>query len=123
MRRDPWRDSCTDFPDLMSRLSRLKLSARLHGATFQTNAERALLSKPLRTRRDQEIIPRYQGGGGATFQTKPVNSIALFKTRILRESVGISSIEDYNKNSVSEKLWPQLNNLDDRKYDYDDYNG
>ena len=29
MRRDPWRDSCPDFPDLMTRLSRLKLSARM----------------------------------------------------------------------------------------------
>ena len=29
MPRDPWRDSCPDFPDLLSRLSRLKLSARL----------------------------------------------------------------------------------------------
>ena len=29
MPRDPWRDSCPYFPDLLSRLSRLKLSARL----------------------------------------------------------------------------------------------
>ena len=29
MRRHPWRDSCVDIPDLLSRLSRLKLSARL----------------------------------------------------------------------------------------------
>ena len=29
MRLDPWRDSCPDFPDLMTRLSTLKLLARL----------------------------------------------------------------------------------------------
>ena len=29
MRRDPWRDSCPDFPDLISRLSRLELLARI----------------------------------------------------------------------------------------------
>ena len=29
MRRDPWCDSCPEFSDLMSRHSRLKLSARL----------------------------------------------------------------------------------------------
>ena len=29
MRHDPWRDSCPDFPDVMSRLSRLKLLARM----------------------------------------------------------------------------------------------
>ena len=29
MRRDPWGDSCPDFPDLMTRLSTLKLLARM----------------------------------------------------------------------------------------------
>ena len=29
MRRDPWRDSCPDFPDHMSRLSRLEPLARI----------------------------------------------------------------------------------------------
>ena len=91
MRRDPWRDSCPEFPDLMSRL---KLAARLcnlglnpdearfaaqpwriwrnfrdqggKGATFQTKAETARLSRPRRRRRG---FPG-QGGDGATFQTK-----------------------------------------------------
>ena len=56
MRRHPWRDSCVDIPDLLSRLSRLKLSARLCNFI------------PIRMRRDPwsdscpdfpDLIPRF----------------------------------------------------------------
>ena len=42
MRRDPWRDSCPDFPDLMTRLSRLKLSARLCNLGLNQDTSRPL---------------------------------------------------------------------------------
>ena len=40
MRRDPWRDSCPDFPNLMSRLSRLELLARICNLSPNPNAAR-----------------------------------------------------------------------------------
>ena len=40
MRRDPWRDSCPDFPDLMSRLSRLELLARICNLSVNPDAAR-----------------------------------------------------------------------------------
>ena len=40
MRRDPWRDSCPDFPDLMSRLSRLELLARICNLSLNPDAAR-----------------------------------------------------------------------------------
>ena len=42
MRRDPWRDSCPDFPDLMCRLSRLKLLVRLCLLGLNPDAARPL---------------------------------------------------------------------------------
>ena len=42
MRRDPWRDSFPDFPDLMSRLSRLKLLARICNLGLNPDAARPL---------------------------------------------------------------------------------
>ena len=42
MRRDPWRDSSPHYPDLMSRLSRLKLSARLCNLGLNPDAARPL---------------------------------------------------------------------------------
>ena len=42
MRSDPWRDSCPDFPDLMSRLSRLKLLARICNLGLNPGAARPL---------------------------------------------------------------------------------
>ena len=42
MRRDPWRDSCPDFPDLMTRLSRLKLLARICNLGLNREAARRL---------------------------------------------------------------------------------
>ena len=42
MQRDPWRDSCIDFPDLMTRLSRFKLSARLSHLDLYPDAVRPL---------------------------------------------------------------------------------
>ena len=40
MRRDPWSDSCPDFPDLMYRLSRLKLLARICNLSLNPDAAR-----------------------------------------------------------------------------------
>ena len=40
MRRNPWHDSCPDFPDLMSRLSRLKLLARICNLGLNPDAAR-----------------------------------------------------------------------------------
>ena len=42
MRRDPWLDSCPDFPDLMTRLSRLKLLARICNLGLNPDAARPL---------------------------------------------------------------------------------
>ena len=42
MRRDPWRDFCPDFSDFMTRLSRLKLSARLCNLGLNPDAARPL---------------------------------------------------------------------------------
>ena len=42
MRRDYWRDPCPDFPDLMSRLSRLKRSARLCNLDLNPDAAQTL---------------------------------------------------------------------------------
>ena len=42
MRRGPWRDSCPDFPDRMTRLSKLKLSARLCNLGLNPDAARPL---------------------------------------------------------------------------------
>ena len=42
MRHDPWRDSCPDFSDLMSRLSRLNISARLCNLSLNPDAARPL---------------------------------------------------------------------------------
>ena len=40
MRRDPWRDSCPDFPHLMSRLFRLELLARICNLSLNPDAAR-----------------------------------------------------------------------------------
>ena len=40
MRPDPWRDSCPDFPDLMSRLSRRELLARICNLGLNPDAAR-----------------------------------------------------------------------------------
>ena len=42
MRRDPWGDSCPDFPDLMTRLSTLKLLARICNLGLNPEAARPL---------------------------------------------------------------------------------
>ena len=42
MRRDHWRESCPDFPDLMTRLSRFKLSARLCNLRLNPDAAQPL---------------------------------------------------------------------------------
>ena len=42
MRRDPWRDFCPNFSDLFTRLSRLKLSARLCNLGLNPDAARPL---------------------------------------------------------------------------------
>ena len=51
------------------------------GATFQTKAETApaRLSRPRWRRRDQEIILRYQGGGGVTFQQTGEETAQFFR--------------------------------------------
>ena len=47
MRHNPWRDPCLDFSDLMSRLSRLKLSARLCNLGLNLDAVRPFKFTPL----------------------------------------------------------------------------
>ena len=42
MRRDPWRDSCPDLTERLSRLSRLKLSERLCNLGLNPDAVRPL---------------------------------------------------------------------------------
>ena len=42
MRRDPWHDSCPDYPEFMSRLSRLKFSARICSLELNPDAARPL---------------------------------------------------------------------------------
>ena len=42
MRRHPWSYSCPDIPDLMSKFSRLSLSARLCNLELNPNAARTL---------------------------------------------------------------------------------
>ena len=42
MRRDYWRNPCPDFPDLISRLSRLKRSARLCNLDLNPDAAQPL---------------------------------------------------------------------------------
>ena len=68
MRRDPWRDSCPDFPDLISRLSRLKLSARLYNLGLNLDAERPT-TQPRRRRRG------FPDGAAIRFIGFPKNSV------------------------------------------------
>ena len=42
MRRDPWHDSCPDFPDLRSRLSRLELLAQICNLGLNPDAAQPL---------------------------------------------------------------------------------
>ena len=75
MRRHPWRDSCVDIPDLLSRLSRLKLSARLCNFI------------PIRMRRDPwsdscpdfpDLIPRLCRPYAQIFQTQTLGATLQF---------------------------------------------
>ena len=71
MRRDPWRDSCPDFPDLMSRLSRLKLSARLGNLSLNPDAARPLA----------RLMSRFSRPYVQTFQTQTLGATMQFESK------------------------------------------
>ena len=58
MRRDPWRDSFSDFPDLMSRLSRLKLLARL--CISGLNPDASGLLERFKSRHSKHFVQTFQ---------------------------------------------------------------
>ena len=68
MRRDPWSDSCPDFPDLMPRFSRLKLSARLCNLDLNPDAEPSMVRLMCRQSRPFVQI----------FQTETLGAILQF---------------------------------------------
>ena len=71
MRRDPWRDSCPNLPDLMSRFSRLKLSARL--CTLGLNQDAA---QPL-----ARLVSRFSRPYIQTFQTQTLGMTLRFGSK------------------------------------------
>ena len=71
MQRDPWCDSCPEFSDLMSRHSRLKLSARLCNLGLNPDAARPLVRLMSRIFR-----PYVQ-----TFQTQTLGATTQFGSK------------------------------------------
>ena len=59
-----------------------------------------LLSRPSRRRRDQEIVPRNQGGGGATFQSK-AETARLFRPKKSRQTKIWSQSLDIDRESLN----------------------
>ena len=64
MRRDPWRDFCPDFSDFLTRLSRLKLSARLCNLGLNPDAARLLT----------RFLSRLSRSYDKTFQTQALGA-------------------------------------------------
>ena len=86
MRRGPWRDSCPDFPDRMTRLSKLELSARLCNLGLNPDAARPLarfmsrFSRPyVQTFQNQTLAANMQfgskSGWGATLGATLVQNL------------------------------------------------
>ena len=71
MRRDPWRDSCPDFPDLMSRLSRLELLMRICNLSLNPDAARPLV----------RLMSRLSRPYVQTFQTHTVGENLQFGSK------------------------------------------
>ena len=71
MRRDPWADSCPDFPDLMTRLSTLKLLARICNLGLNPDAARPLA----------RLMSRLSRPYVQTFQTQTVGENLQFGTK------------------------------------------
>ena len=71
MRRDLWRDSCPDFPGLMSRLSRLKLPARLGSLGLNPDAARPLA----------RLMSRLSRPDVQTFQTQTLGATMQFGSK------------------------------------------
>ena len=99
MRRHPWCDSCQDLPDLMSKLSRLKLSARLCNLRLNPDAARPLarlmsrLSKPyVQTLQTQTFGATMQFGSkpgcGVTLGATPVQTFQTLCSDIPDETLG-----------------------------------
>ena len=80
MRRDPWRDSCPDFPDLTSRLSRLELLARICNLSVNPDAARPVgrfmsrLSRPYDKTFNTQTI-----GANRQFESKSGCSATLMR--------------------------------------------
>ena len=68
MRHDPWRDSCPNLTDRMSRLSRLKLSERLYNLGVNLDA-----AQPMARLMSKLNIPYVQ-----TFQTQTLGATMQF---------------------------------------------
>ena len=58
MRRDPWSNSCPDIPDIFSRPSRLKFSARLCNLGLNPDAARSL--ERLMSRHFRHFVKTFQ---------------------------------------------------------------
>ena len=71
MQRDPWRDSCPGFPELMTRLSRLKLAARLHNLGLNADVARPLA----------RLMPRLSRPYVQTFQTRKLGANLQFGSK------------------------------------------
>ena len=67
----PWHDSCPDFPDLVSRLSRLKLSARLCILGLNPDAARPLV----------RLMSRHSRPYVQTFQTQTLGATLQFGSK------------------------------------------
>ena len=71
MRRDPWGDSCPDFPDLMTRLSTLKMLARNCNLGLNPDAARPLARLMSRLSRPYvQTFPTQNLGANLQFESK-----------------------------------------------------
>ena len=94
MRRDPWRDSCPDFPDLMSRLSRLKLSALLCNLGLNPDAARPLA----------RLMSRLSRPYVQTFHTQTLGATMQFGSKSgYGATLGATNVQTF------QFLWPDSN--------------
>ena len=90
MRRDPWRDSCPEFSDLMYGLSRLKLSARLCNLGLNPDAARPLARLMFRLSRPYvQTLQTQTLGATMQFGSNPdaARPLARLMSRVSRPSV------------------------------------
>ena len=102
MRRDPWRDSCPDFPDLMSRLYRLEVLARICNLSLNPDAARPVgLFMPRRSRPYDKTFNTQTLGANVQFGSKSGCSATLAR---LMSRLSRAYVQTFQTHTVGENL-------------------